>query len=499
MKPRFIFHFLGNEMSCYDENDELFDSDNDGYEHAPDIQVSHATNVNDLLKQKHIALTADASDSDDDDYSNDDEYPSDANYHRFPLETIKNDIPPQEYQYISEALTFLIGPAPTDDENEHMNGRCHQKKSYKIMISVPPDVFPPVPHLVALQWRRNPDLYRKFIIPTFSYYVLLYLGTISRIVRAYQPAFISTSKRWWQRIQPSKTTQKLYFDVQFTEITTKKLKNIPFRIYAHLQVSSNTSQGQFRFLAQGCSDAFAIYSHSRQYGYTPSTHCPLCNKRKENVISVIPEGFKKKDGSRKFYRSKEHRYPAWVRENHGSARNNTRKRRRCLDEDVSEEENVGDRRKTSTGGQLKVLAVFPIEVLPGNDMSICVNGMTDDVEELFFCLDGENSPVEFTRLNSNSNSFVGKSPVVFSDESEETKKRFYIRKIGYSPYEEDLFDVPESENSYFLYQTIEDLIRNFDLSDKVFPWKSQPPPLFPSSLLSPSEESLRNCFDEKLC
>lgn len=466
--------------SYYNPNDISYETDYDGHEHAPDVQVSHATSFNGYVKQKHIALTADASDSDDDDYSDDEDYPCDTNYHRTPLEILKG-IKPEEYKMISEGLTFTLGPAPIDDENPFMNGRCHQKKSYKILVSVPPYVFPPELELVELLWKENPRLIQQAIIPTFSYVVLLYLGTISRIVRAYQPAFISTSKRWWQPIRPSNQTQELSFDVQFTDITTRKLKNIPFRVYAQLQVSSSVKQALFRLLSQGCSPTFAIYSHSRQYGYTPPTHCPLCKKKKDNVVSVQPEGFKKKDGSRKYYHSLEHRFPAWRRDNHGSSSSHSHP---VCNEEEFEEEFEDEEMTPQSSGTLKILAIFPIEVLPGDDMSIIVSGISDEVERLFFGLDGEDSLVDFARLHSNSNVFVGTSPVVSPEctvGQDNKKKRFYIRNVGESPYE--LLDVPESDNSFFLYKTLEDVFRSFGINHLPV----QAPP---------SLSSLDNCFQQ---
>ncbi len=443
-------------LDTFKDKDDLFDEEYDGYEHGTDVHVAYGTKISEIVTQKHIALTADASDSDEDDYSEAEDYPSDTNYHRFPLETVKNLMPPEQYDIISEALTFEHGPAPMNEKNEYMNGSCHQKKSYKVVIRVPPEVFPSETDLIHWEWQKCPDLLKASRIPTFSFFILLYLGTISRIVRKYQPALVSSSKRWWRPVQRSEKVQLLDFDVQFTDITTKKLKDIPFRVYAQLQVASNTSPSQFRFLCQGWSVPFAIYSHSRQYGYTRSTHCALCKKRKKHVVGTsTPEGFKKKDGSRQFYLSKGvYRYPAWRDRNH------SKQHEKVEDVSMQPEEML-----TLKEDVLKLLGIFPIEVLPGDDISVMVSD-TKNVEKIFIRLDGEQSIVEFTRFHHASNVFVGKSPVLFSPADymeEQGKKKFFIRKIGYShPYDEEeekeeMIEIPESDTTYFFYKTLEDI------------------------------------------
>lgn len=447
-------------LDTFKDKGDLFDEEYDGYEHGTDVHVAYGTKISEVVTQKHIALTSEAPDSDEDDYSEAEDYPSDTNYHRFPIETVKNLMPPEQYNIISEALTFEHGPAPTNEENVYMNGSCHQKKSYKVIIRVPPEVFPSEVDLIHWEWQKCPNLLKASRIPNFSFFILLYLGTISRIVRKYQPALITSSKRWWRPVQRSEKFQLLEFDVQFTGLTTKKLKDMPFRLYAQLQVTSNINPSQFRLLCQGWSMPFAIYSHSRQYGYTPPDQCALCKKPKTRVVgtsststssSSTPEGFKKKDGSRKFYLSKGvHRYPAWRDKNH---------QKQC-----EEVENVYMQPEEIKNDVLKLLGIFPIEVLPGDDISVIVFG-TKNVNKLFIRLDGEQSIVEFTRFHHASNVFVGKSPVLFSPADymdEQGKKKFFIRKIGYShPYDEEekeeMFEIPESDTTFFLYKTLEDI------------------------------------------
>jgi hypothetical protein len=346
------------------------------------------------------------------------EYPSDTNYHRFDLNVIKDMVSPQAYEFASDSLTFLHGPGPADPDN---CGHVHQKKNYKVCIQVPPHVFPPLREMRLKSWEKNPDNFKHKHIPVFRYVIVLFLGTLSRIVRAYHPSIRTASKSWVQTIRRSSESCAYTFDVTFTHLTSHKLKSIPLRLYAQLSYESNFDVGTMEFLAQGQSLMFMIHSHSQQYGYVRVSACPLCGHNKAQSQS----------------QSQSQSQP-------------------CVN--INTPGHIATLRES-----FRVHTVHPKHVLPGEDICVFLNGGDSfpTVQNVFILIDGELNPVRFVRVSMDGFAFTGPVPhqkhpfasesVGWLDEDTDTKLDGYIRQVGTDPT--NMFDVPASQNNQFRYKT----------------------------------------------
>lgn len=427
----------------------------DGYEHDHHVHVNHATHSNQRVIQKHSGITMDDYESDEDDYTDDNEYPSDKNIHRFPLHLWVDKIPAEEYKLFSNSLEFICGPAPFENNEGHV----HQKKSYKICIKVPPHLFSTenMNGIIANEWKLHPDKFDEQRIPVFNWVIILYLGSISRIIRSFQPAIQTASKNWFQQIVPSNKASYYYFDVTFTNITTNKLKHIPFRLHAQLSVESSFSPGVFTLKAAGQSLMFSIYSHSQQYGYTRTTHCTFCGHNKTNETLPTPKGFKKRDGSRKLYLSKEHQLPAWKKEYD--------QKKRKMDEISSglTKESSENTLETFDLCNLKIHSIFPVNVCPGESIIIFLQGGNGfpNISHIYIFLDGEQSVLEFARIKMDDHAFSGQIPYFTQTAENIGKKKYFIRRVGFTL--DEMVDVPENFNTYFCYKTREEILSSYEL------------------------------------
>lgn len=152
--------------------------------------------------------------------------------------------------------------------DEFHPNQCHQKKKYNVTISLARSVFLSDSAMGNVENTKNP---RRFIL-------VVYLGSMTRIHRSFRSAVVSSSKKWFDILDdvPSKYHPLLVdFSLNFSQLTSKQRKGIPFRMYAQLQCFTAEKNV---FVAQTNSLPFYIFSHSKQYHYVPQTQCVLCKR-----------------------------------------------------------------------------------------------------------------------------------------------------------------------------------------------------------------------------
>lgn len=339
--------------------------------------------------------------------SDNENYPSDENLHRFSWGDIEHG---RHIDYrLKNDIIFMNGPAPMEEINPNNNGRCHLMKNYTIVLRVPPSIFPTTRELVEDEWKINPSLRKRQIVPNFSYIIILYLGSISKIIRGYQHAIQDKSKIWWQSISPLDSEQELIFDVTFTTVTTKKM-NSQFRLYAQMSVVSTTEPGIMKYLGMGSSTPFSIYSHSKQYGYTPGINCPICNKPREELKSTINHeatGLKLKSGKRKFYTEE--------REEH-------------------DKEDYMVKRRKKEEQSCKIQKIFPGFVGSSDRLSLVITGVPETISQLYVIMDGFAEIVIFKKEIPEVHNifFADLSQCTFILKQNHYEDNYYFfRKIGY--------------------------------------------------------------------
>lgn len=376
----------------------------------------------------------------DDDYSDCDEnYPSDLNYDRFKVHNdIKDKVNTGEYNIISNKLIFLSGPARTVGNTK---GKVHQKKSYKVCVLIPPDAFVSLKQMRLKEWDKYPDFFRRGLIPKFRHVVTLHLGTINRIVRSYHSFIRSASKLWTQTVLRSDRECYCNFDITFTELTSKKLKSNPLRMYAQLCYESNFEPGVYNFEAQGQSLMFTIYSHSQQYGYIRSSICPMCNHNYgDNTSNAVllkddNRGFKKKDGTRKIYTCNEQALSSWQKE-------------------------YSDDRDFDHVKAMTIHSIFPQTLMPGDCMLVFLHGSDTfpSVTHIYAYVDHMTNVLVLMRIKMNDFVFSAHMPHFCKSDSSLSSpiKEYHISKIGLSP--DNMIDIPNSEVTCFRFKTREEIM-----------------------------------------
>ncbi len=331
---------------------------------------------------------------------------------------------------------------------------------------------------------------------SYRFFIILYLGTLSKIKREFQQSLRELSKIWWLPVEPKNVDQHLTFEITFTNITSVKLK-IPFRIYAQLQVVASTSPGHFTFLCQGRSMPFSLYSHSQQYGFVAPNKCPLClqynngnsSSRVQKQQQFCPKalavasgddgggsdsravvlgsgaatGFKDRAGNRKLYHCSDLNRFAAYRDNVTSA--TAALTLTSIGSSISSATTTAAAAGSSFSPNLSLLFIFPKVIQPGEQMQIAVHGTHPTDTKLFVFMDGEPCVVEFFRLHRDvPGLFVANAPMMtglLADKSAQQYKAprgnaapfpLYIRKISRFESKQRMVNLSPSETSMFYFQ-----------------------------------------------